>query len=294
MKRTWYIRLMMLLLLALVLAVVACTKSTPTSAPKPTPTPSPTATPTPKPTPTSTPTRTPTPTATKTGIVEVRATDAPAAGVSKIVVTTSNIQVHKADAAEDSWTTVVDKETTFDLVAITGAEVFLGSQTIAAGSYTQIRLDVTKVVVTLEGKEVVAKLPGEKLKVVRPWEVKEGEKTILTLDFDADTFVVITGKDNAQVKPVLKLEASQGDRPLKTATKASPTPAPTPTATSTATPTPTPTTPTGGPPPIPHTLAGREGQCLVCHQTGIAGAPAVPANHAGRTNDMCQGCHKPA
>jgi ABC-type Fe3+-hydroxamate transport system substrate-binding protein len=47
-----------------------------------------------------------------------------------------------------------------------------------------------------------------------------------------------------------------------------------------------------GPPGIPHTLEGRA-DCLVCHQTGVAGAPRVPADHAGRTSAVCQTCHKP-
>ncbi|MDO8670035.1 MAG: hypothetical protein Q7O66_01215, partial [Dehalococcoidia bacterium] len=51
---------------------------------------------------------------------------------------------------------------------------------------------------------------------------------------------------------------------------------------------------TGGPPKIPHTLEGREGQCLMCHEAGIAGAPRVPAKHAGRTSDICHLCHIPA
>ena len=44
-------------------------------------------------------------------------------------------------------------------------------------------------------------------------------------------------------------------------------------------------------PPIPHPLEGRD-NCLACHETGAAGAPQVPANHAGRTNEMCQLCHQ--
>ena len=151
-----------------------------------------------------------------TGTVEFRATDAPAAGVSKIMVTTRNIQIHKADAQEDSWITVVSQEKTFDLVAIQGAEVFLGSANVSSGNYTQIRLDVTKVIVTLDGKDITAKLPSDKLRVVGPWEVKTDQKTILTLDFEADKFVVITSKDTVEVKPVLKLDVYQGDRPLKT------------------------------------------------------------------------------
>ncbi len=157
-----------------------------------------------------------TPTTSPTGVVEVRATDAPAEGVSNILVTAGNIQIHRADAPEDSWITVVSQEKTFDLVAIQGAEVFLGSENVSSGNYTQIRLDVTKVIVTLNGVNITAKLPSDKLKVVGTWEVKAGEKTILTLDFQADTFVVMTGNDTVQVKPVIKLDVSQGERPLKT------------------------------------------------------------------------------
>ncbi len=48
----------------------------------------------------------------------------------------------------------------------------------------------------------------------------------------------------------------------------------------------------GAPPPIPHTLVGRE-HCLACHAKGVGGAPIIPPDHEGRTNDICQGCHKP-
>jgi hypothetical protein len=44
---------------------------------------------------------------------------------------------------------------------------------------------------------------------------------------------------------------------------------------------------------IPHPVEGRE-QCLACHETGVAGAPQIPEDHAGRTNEMCQACHQVA
>ncbi len=46
-------------------------------------------------------------------------------------------------------------------------------------------------------------------------------------------------------------------------------------------------------PPIPHPLDGRD-NCLACHKDGLAGAPKVPSDHIGRTNEMCRGCHQPA
>ncbi|GEM_PF-4416681 len=44
---------------------------------------------------------------------------------------------------------------------------------------------------------------------------------------------------------------------------------------------------------IPHSLDGRS-TCLVCHQTGVAGATKVPVSHAGRTDEICAACHQPA
>lgn len=50
---------------------------------------------------------------------------------------------------------------------------------------------------------------------------------------------------------------------------------------------------TGGTPRIPHLLQNRE-NCLACHATGIGGANKIPANHTGRTNETCRGCHPSA
>lgn len=55
----------------------------------------------------------------------------------------------------------------------------------------------------------------------------------------------------------------------------------------------TPPAPVAGPPAIPHSLVDRE-NCLECHEEGIGGAPQIPADHAGRTNDICQDCHQPS
>jgi len=66
-----------------------------------------------------------------------------------------------------------------------------------------------------------------------------------------------------------------------------PTPAPGPS------PTPAPAGAAPPPPPkaIPHSLAGRD-NCLACHALG--GLKPVPADHQGRTNELCQTCHKAA
>jgi menaquinol-cytochrome c reductase cytochrome b/c subunit len=43
-------------------------------------------------------------------------------------------------------------------------------------------------------------------------------------------------------------------------------------------------------PAIPHELEGRQ-NCLNCHGTGASGAPLVPSDHFGRTDDTCRNCH---
>lgn len=44
-------------------------------------------------------------------------------------------------------------------------------------------------------------------------------------------------------------------------------------------------------PNIPHSVEGRDA-CLACHGPG-GGAPLRPADHEGRTNEMCRLCHQP-
>ena len=139
------------------------------------------------------------------------------------MVTVSNIQVHKAGSdEEEGWltlfsvTSTTPEPMTFDLVQVTGIEEVLGTQEFAVGKYTQIRMDVEKVMVTHEGEEKEATLPGDKLKVVGQFDVEEGQATVLTLDFDADKSVVITGSGRVQFKPTVKLLIRKEDRRAST------------------------------------------------------------------------------
>lgn len=45
-------------------------------------------------------------------------------------------------------------------------------------------------------------------------------------------------------------------------------------------------------PALPADHAGRTG-CTACHSTGAGGAPQSPPDHAGRLDATCQDCHKP-
>ena len=153
-----------------------------------------------------------------TGELELKVTDAPPEGVSAIVVTLSNIEVHKEAAGEEegwiAWfvatstsgtTSTVSK--TFDLLEVTGIEMTLGIEKFPLGRYDQIRMDVAEVLVTFQPSEggtttKAAEVPGDKLKVVRAFTVRESQRIITTLDFDAGESVVITGDGDVRFTPV--------------------------------------------------------------------------------------------
>ena len=145
------------------------------------------------------------------GIIEIRVTDPPPADVIHAFVTLANIEVHREGGG---WETIdLGGEVTFDLMDVIGVEAVLGSAGVLAGSFTGIRLNVTEVVVTIDGypDPISAEIPSGKLKIVKTFEVVDGVKTVLTLDFDGEKSLILPGKDidtgieRALFKPVVKL-----------------------------------------------------------------------------------------
>jgi len=136
-----------------------------------------------------------------TGTVEVRVTDAPQVRASSIIITADNVEVHQADGG---WMSVVKETKEFDLMQIQGREEILGEKELGVGRYTQLRVKVSDVRVTIDGQERVAKIPSSELKLIRPFEVIEGQTTVLTLDFDASESIVIQ-KEEVEFKPVVRL-----------------------------------------------------------------------------------------
>jgi len=234
-----------------------------------TPVPTPTATKTPRPAPTAAPTATtapaPTPEAAgPDGTLEVRVTDAPDEDVSSVLVTVEGVEVHRADPGE--WRRVVEGPVGFDLVALTGVEAILGSEPLEAGRYTQVRLEVNTVDVTVSGVAAKAEVPSGTLKLVGTFVLEPAETTIVTLDFDLEKSLVRRAGKPPLFKPVVKLlvgEPGAPGQPTVPLTGAPATPVPSPAATETpapapvetpetvATPTPAPTEPAPAPTETP-------------------------------------------
>jgi len=170
----------------------------------------------------------PAPTAAATGTVEVRVTDAPRSdNVTSIMVTVSEVKIHKATAEQKQeqpegsgnqtqqqneeqggeWISIeITGTNPFDLLQIKGIEEVLGTENVTGGKYTQIRMTVDKVEVSLgENEPEEATLPSGELKFVRPFDVVEGQTTILLIDFDAEKSVTVAGAGKVIVKPVVRL-----------------------------------------------------------------------------------------
>jgi len=170
------------------------------------------------------------------GTIEVRVTDAPPeyGDIKEIWVEVldseeEGIAVHKAatnEQGEGEWITIpITGENPFDLLLLDkeNMEALLGDAQVIAGKYTQIRMTVEEVTVIFEGDteevdddiEKIAKLPSGKLKFIQPFEVIDGETTIILIDFLADKSVTITGKGDVIFKPVIKLMVSGKGKPAE-------------------------------------------------------------------------------
>ena len=233
MKRTLYVFVAVFAILAT--ALVGC------AAPSASPPPGGTSSPTGAPPLTTTGSTTPPSTSpsAQVGSIEVRVTDAPPSqDVTSVMVTVASVEIHKAGTEtasptltatttptatasttptstatatptgdESGWLPMkLSGANTFDLLKIKGLEEVLATGDLAGGTYTQIRMGVTKIEVTLNGgtpQEV--KLPSGKLKFVQPFDVAAGKTTVLLFDFDAMKSVNVTGNGQIMFKPVIKL-----------------------------------------------------------------------------------------
>jgi len=170
----------------------------------------------------TTPDATPTPGSTaqpsspgaSTGTLTVLVTDAPKYDVTRVDVTVSEVQVHKAgdDGESGDWITLAIQEETFNLLDLqNGLTMLLAEGEVESGKYTQLRMTVFEVLVDYDdvvGKKAI--VPSDKLKFVRPFTLEAGEEITLIVDIDAAKSVVVTGaskdsKDKVLFKPVVKL-----------------------------------------------------------------------------------------
>ncbi len=131
---------------------------------------------------------------------------ASAVNATSIMVTIDKVEVH---SAAQGWVTASTATKQYDLLKLkaSGAAELLADVNLTAGTYDQIRLNVSRVDVTADGKTQEAKLPSNSLKIIGKIVVTANATSAVTLDFIADRSLHATGDGKFILSPVVKLES---------------------------------------------------------------------------------------
>jgi hypothetical protein len=159
---------------------------------------------------------------TTMGTLGVGLTDAPACGFDAVNITVNKVRVHQSSSASDTdsgWSEItLSPAKKINLLTLTnGVLESLGTTTLAAGRYTQVRLvldpnanntTVNSVVPTGSAVEQPLETPSavqSGIKLVNEFDVTAGQRTDLVLDFDACKSVVTRGNGKYALRPVVKV-----------------------------------------------------------------------------------------
>ena len=148
-----------------------------------------------------------------TGEVRMYLTDSPAT-FDAVNIVVNRVEVHQANADSSSgWVTINATPYTYDLLTLTnGQTAILGNATLAAGTYTQIRLIIdTGSNVVVAGVPFTLQIPSGMqtgLKLVHQFTIESNATTELTFDFDAARSIILTGNGQYMLKPVIRVQAN--------------------------------------------------------------------------------------
>lgn len=137
-------------------------------------------------------------------------TDAAAnmSAVTSLMVTVDSVKVH---SAAEGWVNVSNEQKTFDLLKLKAeaSQALLADVQLKEGTYQQVRLDISKVVVVDAQGEHEAKLPSGELKIVGDLVVTANATSTATFDFIADESLHLTGNGEYILAPVVQLETKE-------------------------------------------------------------------------------------
>ena len=125
--------------------------------------------------------------------------------VSSVQVSVDKIMVH---SAAKGWVDVSSSAKNFDLLKLKAEsqQELLADVKLEEGTYDQIRLDISNVVVADAQGEHEAKLPSGMLKINGNIVVENGSTSTAKFDFVADQSLHITGNGKYIMAPVVRLE----------------------------------------------------------------------------------------
>ena len=157
------------------------------------------------------------------GSLNVMLKDSPYSDAKSLLVTFSDVSVHRDDQPEDGWTKLPfaggASGRTCDLKKLVTSQDVLGVGSLQAGHYTQIRLTVTSAslyfdnaaagpacadtVAAPAGASAAVTVPSGVVKLNREFTVPTGGSTTILVDFDGDKSVNQTGNGEYKMSPVI-------------------------------------------------------------------------------------------
>ncbi|MBN2459856.1 DUF4382 domain-containing protein [Candidatus Woesearchaeota archaeon] len=141
------------------------------------------------------------------GTLEMQVTNGPAElEYEKAEVTISGIEVFQGEVEDPNgkWVSVITGPKTFDLMAIRGVTILVGSGQAPVGRYTQVRFNIDKATIVIDGQSIDLSIPTKQARVIRGFEINSGETTKLTLSFDA-RYSIVEIPGGYVMRPVIKI-----------------------------------------------------------------------------------------
>jgi hypothetical protein len=165
------------------------------------------------------------------GNLRVMLTDSPFSDAKSLLVTFSEVSLHRSDQPDNDtgWTALPFANSatsrTCDLKKLQSAQDILGSGSLAAGHYTQIRLTVSSATLFFEnaaggnacestiaapgGRNATLDIPSGVVKLNREFDVSSSGATTILLDFSGDGSVHQTGNGRYMMSPVISVVSVQ-------------------------------------------------------------------------------------
>jgi hypothetical protein len=164
------------------------------------------------------------------GTLNVRITDAPFDDARAVLVTFSEVSVHRADAPDSSWSTLPFADgggtRTCDLKKLQGSrQDVLGVGPLAAGHYTQVRLTVAsarlyfdaessgpacaQTIAAPAGNNATVEVSSGQVKLNRQFTIADSGATTMLLDFDGGASIHETGNGRFRMTPVIGVVSVQ-------------------------------------------------------------------------------------
>jgi hypothetical protein len=156
--------------------------------------------------------------------LNVMITDSPFSDAKAVLVTFSEVNVHRAEE-DEGWKNLPFADggstRTCDLKKLESSQDILGTGALQPGRYTQVRLVVSSAKLFFEnastgdpcapsiaapaGRQADLEIPSGEVKLNREFEVKDTAATTMLLDIDGDKSIRETGNGRFMMSPVIEV-----------------------------------------------------------------------------------------